>query len=186
MESYDLPPMSQADLDTLVSLAGPLFGESRTIEKMTGDNTVVGGHMEDGSFKIKNALEQAQQDVRARIPPPSQYVPPEFVQEIQHVQQPFGHVPDIEAPLYIPQQFNPISPGVPLMEKHTQYYPPDNNQLEFSFDIKEQQVTNDLLKEISTKLTKIIKFLDINTPEEVKVKEQSPKKPPHVPQPKSS
>lgn len=164
--------MSPDQLATLAGLAGPLFGESRTIEKMTGDNTVVGGSKDDGSSKIKVALEKAQHAVRAQRPPAPQYIPPEYVQEVQHVPQPVERVPDIELPKYIPTQ-PLISPGVP---------PVDDGQLMFSFDKKEQQITNDHLKDISDKLSKIITFLDTPKVEEPK----KTKKQPHVPQARPS
>tara|TARA_R110002110_G_scaffold63454_3_gene176470 strand:+ start:3321 stop:3839 length:519 start_codon:yes stop_codon:yes gene_type:complete len=167
MENLDSSPMSPDQLATLAALAGPLFGESRNIEKMTSENTVVGGSSVDGSSKIKAALEQAQHAVRAQRPPPTQYIPPEYIEDIQHVPQPVERVPDVELPQYIPTQPS-ITPNIQSV---------DDGQLMFSFDKKEQQITNDHLKDISDKLSKIITFL--NTP---KVEEpKKTKKPPHAP-----
>lgn len=142
MNQFDAPPMSPDELAILASLAGPLFAESRNIEKMTSDNTVIGGHREDGSMKIRNALEQAQHLVRAQIPPPPQPIPAEFIQQVHAVYtSPTAPIPDYN------QSSNPPKPA-------------DQAQLEFSFDTSNQSVTNDLLREISKKLTKLIILIE--------------------------
>ena len=142
--------MSPADMQALMEVAGPLFGESRMLEQMTSENTVVGGHRQDGSMKIRGALEQAQNLVRAQLPPPPQYVPPEYIQE--------AHVVPI-SPTF------PASPNnyPPVLPHTIGIFPPvhpDDGQMMLSFDQSTQKVTNDLLREISKKLTKIIGFLE--------------------------
>ena len=146
MNEYDLPPMSPDDLQALMGVAGPLFGESRMIEQMTSDNTVSGSHIQDGSMKIKSALEQAQRQVQAHRPPPPQYAPPQYVPQEQFVQP--QQVPVVQ----------PITNGVSTFTP--QQFPSDDGQMMFQFDKKEQSITNDLLKEISKKLTKVIDLLD--------------------------
>ena len=143
MNEYDLPPMSPDDLKALMGVAGPLFGESRMIEQMTSDNTVSGSHMQDGSMKIRSALEQAQRQVQAHRPP--QYTPPQYIPQEQFVQ-----------PQVVPTQ-QPITNGVATF---TPFQSADEGQMMLQFDKKEQSITNDLLKEISKKLTKVIDLLD--------------------------
>lgn len=162
MNEFDASPMSPDDFNALMSIAGPLFGESRNIEMMTSDNTVVGSHIQDGSMKIKGALEQAEHLVRAHRPPPPQYTPPEYIQAAQSIVSP---TPDVGI----------MNLYVPYPTERTSRPEPDDGQLMLQFDKDQQQVTNDLLTEISRKLTKVIGLLeDIGKEKDVTVPKLKP------------
>jgi hypothetical protein len=135
----DIGAMSPDDLAALMEIAGPLYGASRALEQDTIAAGKNDGQRVGGSEQIRNGLEQAESIVQA--------------QARQH---------------YIQQNPYPVQPpqqGVPFQQQY--YIPPvpqpapvDNGQLEFSFDPKGMDITNDLLKEISVKLTKILVALE--------------------------
>jgi hypothetical protein len=146
-----IPPMMPDDFAALAALAGPLYKESKTLEAFTSSNPIPNAFDNYGSMNIKQSLEQAQRLTQATLAqgPRPQYVPPAESQFI-------ADVPYVPTPTYIP---TPITTAVPQ---------PDNGQLEFKFDAKEQNITNDLLKEISKKMSKIIDLLEREDINEVK------------------
>jgi hypothetical protein len=105
-------------------------------------------------MNIKQGLEQAQRLTQAALAqgPRPQYVPPaepQFIADVPYA--PSTTIPDFPIP---------ITPtAVPQ---------PSDGQLEFKFDAKEQNITNDLLKEISKKMSKIIDLLEREDINEVK------------------
>lgn len=134
-----VPPMSPEDFAALAAIAGPLYQESTLIESYTSDNPVSGSmHKNSGSMDIRRSLEHAKQlaaqGFASRNPQPM-YVPP------------------------APPPFTPdILPPQPVVEDHKTEY-----QLELPFNKSEQSTTNDLLREISKKLSVIISLIE--TPE---------------------
>ena len=158
-----LPPMSPDDLAALMGFAGPIFGETRQIENMTSDNPNVGSHIQDGSMKIRQALSQAEMQVRQRVPVSVPHIPiPQvpFIPEALSVQNDmFEHVNTGYA--YDPNTNSAISPGVSLYERHEHNVPPPNDQqLEFSFDPNKQDIANNHLRDISNTLKKILKYYE--------------------------
>ena len=141
METYDPSldrPPSPEDLALLISMAGPIFAESKLIESYTSNSPQYDGRIDEGSMKIKRGLEQIEREVRASVAPPqqsyfdpNQYIPPQYVQPT-YIQPPLQYAPP----------------------------PPTDGQMEFNFNLTEQKKTNDLLLEISRKLSKLISFVD--------------------------
>ncbi len=142
-----VPPMSPEDFAALAAFAGPIYQESRLIEKFTSDNPIPGGYIDAGSMSIKQGLEQAQRLAQASVvrPPQPMYVPP-------------------AVPLEQPDMVTGTASFTPYPEARTPVgnfpTPVEGDQLEFSFSSSKQDVTNDLLKEISKKLTKVISLLE--------------------------
>ena len=149
-----LPPMSPEDLKYLVDFAGPVFGETRQIEKMI-DTTNVGSHGWGASGVIKQAIAQAEQQVRQQLPVHVPHVPiPEvpFIPEALPVQTDMfssgGYVHDTPTALH--QKVSLFEPAPPSNEQ----------QLEFSFDPNKHDITNNHLRDISNTLKKILKYLE--------------------------
>lgn len=165
-----VPPMSPEDFAALAAFAGPLYQQSRTIESYSAD-----GHRDDGSINIKHGLEKAKHLAQSTVlrQQGTMYVPPADPQFL--ASEPYA-TPEQLIPDYPPVQHFP-QPGVVINTVPQR----DNNQLEFSFEKKEQQVTNDLLKEISGKLSKLLKILE---KEEVDKTERQDKLPKQAPTPK--
>lgn len=153
-----IPPMSPEDLKYLVDFAGPVFGETRQIEKMI-DTTNVGSHNWGASGIIKQAIAQAEQQVRQQLPVHVPHIPiPQvpFIPEQLPLQNDMfsssGYVQNVPAA---------SSPGVSLYERHEHNVPPPNDQqLEFSFDPNKQDITNNHLRDISNTLKKILKYYE--------------------------
>lgn len=157
-----IPPMSPDDFAALAAFAGPLYQQSKTIESYTSESPIPGAQKDYGSMNIRQGLEQAKHLAQASALRQQQamYVPPAdpvFLSEVPYVPPLPATVPSTVEPVpYIPSAQHFPQPGVvtePLFVKK-------DAQLEFSFEKNEQQITNDLLKEISGKLTKLLKILD--------------------------
>jgi hypothetical protein len=143
-----IPPMNPDDLAALAAFAGPMFQQSRQIEAFCSESPIPGGNKDFGSLSIRRGLEQAEQLTRASVNRHNAqlYVPPadpQFLQSVPYVQPQIEPSPDH---VHVPQAtFVPTA---------------DAFQLELSFSKSEQAVTNDLLREISKKLTKLINLID--------------------------
>lgn len=153
-----IPPMTPEDLAVVMNFAGPLYQESRLIESFTSDNPIPNTYDDNfGSRAIKNGLERAQHLAQASMHRQMQqqmYVapaPPIYTEPVQPTHQ------QIPIPYTSPEQV--IHP-VPM---------PSGNQMEFNFNPSTQDATNDLLKEISKKLTKIVDLLEKKEEEPVKI-----------------
>lgn len=150
-----IPPMSPDDFAALAAFAGPVFQESRRLEAYTSENPIPGTHKDVGSMNIKQGLEQAQRLVQASMlrPPQPIYVPPAVLDPKDLVMGTASFSPYPE-PITNVENF-PFSPsGNPPISTI------DPNQLELPFDTSEHKITNDLLREISKKLTKVIGLLE--------------------------
>jgi hypothetical protein len=152
MDDGYIPPMMLDDFAALAALAGPLYQESRIVESFTSNNPMPGTHKDNGSMAIKQSLEQAQQLARNSVvrPPQPMYVPPAIPLDIPD--------PIMGTASYTPYVQPAHNPQLPT--------PDPSDQLEFSFNVNEQTVTNDLLREISKKLTKVISLLEKSTKED--------------------
>ena len=144
-DTGEIPPMSPDDFAALAAFAGPIYQESRLIERFTSDNPIPGGFIDQGSMTIKQSLEQAQRLAQASVVRPQpMYVPPAApIQEPDMVMGTAAFVP-------YPQ---PINSPVPTPKV-------DDGQLELQFNSSKQDETNKLLQEISKKLTKVITLLE--------------------------
>ena len=134
---YDAPPTPE-DLALLVQMAGPIFAESKLIESYTSNSPQYDGRVDEGSMKIKRGLERIEQQVRASSRPLPQQNPNIY------------QYPPTQGPQYVPQ---PVEFQAP---------PKLDGQLEFNFNLTEQKKTNELLIEISRKLSKLISLIDSN------------------------
>jgi len=139
-----VPPMSPDDFAALAAFAGPIYQESRVIESFTSNNPIPNTHDNYGSMNIKQGLEQAQRLAQASVvrPPQPMYVPPAVAVDI----------PDVEIGT---ASFTPYPQPVENFPT-----PVEGDQLEFSFSQTKQDDTNNLLKEISNKLSKLITLLE--------------------------
>jgi hypothetical protein len=149
-----IPPMNPDDLAALAAFAGPMFQQSRQIEAFCSESPIPGGNREFGSISIKRGLEQAHQLTRdSVIRQMPQYVPPadpQFLQSVSYVEPVPTH--------YVEPTVTPIQHvHVPQVN----FAPPTNGaQLELNFSKSEQAITNDLLREISKKITVLINLID--------------------------
>lgn len=133
-----IPPMMPDDFAALAAIAGPLYQESKVIEAFTSENPVPNASRNYGSMNIRRQLEQAQQLVQVARPV---QVPPSPIPIPTHYSEPT--VTPLPQPIQQPVD-EPVS---------------NDQQLELSL-FNNNNVTNDLLKEISRKLTKIIGLLE--------------------------
>jgi len=140
-----IPPMMPDDFAALAEIAGPLYQQSKLIESFTSESPIPGAYKDYGSMNIRMGLEQAQRLAQASVQnaqnaqQPS-YVAPAEPQYIQSYVEPTYTTP--APPAYIPPVVDPV------------------DQLEFKFEKGSMDVTNDLLKEISRKLSKLISLVD--------------------------
>jgi hypothetical protein len=153
-----IPPMSPDDFAALAGLAKNLYQESKLVESFVSDNPVHGEDPQAGSRIIKEQLEKAQRMARENAIRMQQLnTPPQPIINPAIVGGPSDVIP--------PEYFNPNIP-LPSVVTPPQYpqqaiQPPvDNTQLELKFDASKQDITNDLLREISKKLTKILEKLE--------------------------
>lgn len=135
-----IPPMTPDDFAALAEIAGPLYQQSKVIESFTSESPIPGAYKDYGSMNIRMGLEQAQRLAQASVhsPPQPSYVAPAEPQYIQTYVEPTYAVP-MQAP-------TPVTDF--------------GNQLEFSFEKGAMDITNDLLRDISKKLTKLINLVD--------------------------
>jgi hypothetical protein len=143
--------MTPDDFAALAAFAGPLYQESRVVESFISNNPMPGTHKDNGSMSIKQGLEQAQNlALNSVVRPQPMYVPPAIP-----LDQPDPIMGTASYTPYVQPQHNPQLPT-----------PDPGDQLEFSFNTSEQTITNDLLRDISKKLTKVISLLEKSTKED--------------------
>jgi hypothetical protein len=136
----------------LVAFAGPIFAESKQIDSMFyNDRPKQGGmYVDGGAQEIQAALER---DFRQVQP----------VYQVPVPQIPYDPIP-------YPSRLPETSLDIPMPQVgHYSYNPTPSaqtDQLEFQFNITEQQKTNTLLESISKKLSTIIKLLEQNNKKE--------------------
>lgn len=150
-----LPPMSPEDLAYLVEFAGPVFGETRQIEKMI-DTTNVGSHNWGASGVIKQAIAQAEQQVRQQLPVHVPHVPIPQVPFIPEVSQP------VQTDMFSSGGYvHPtLTSNIPVNELIKSGSMSNELQLEFSFDPNKHDITNNHLRDISNTLKKILKYCE--------------------------
>lgn len=143
-DQYDA--LNPDDIGLLMGIAGPLYAESKEIDRMTGtrsqDNS---GAIVSGTEQLKRGLENiVQSAVRTptRRPP---FQPPQ-----QYTQQPEVCHTQLPIPIYTP---NPYTKEVAPVYS-------DDSQLEFDFSLTEQKKTNELLEKNNNLLKKIIVLLE--------------------------
>lgn len=138
-------PLNPDDLGLLVNLAGPLYQESKMIDSMTGNAPKQDGmRIDSGAATIKRGLETIEQQAKAAYfasraapqPVQTQFYAPHTVEQVV-----------LPQPVFYPQNV-PQSPPV------------NDGQLEFNFNITEQQKTNDLLEKCFRALTKILTVVE--------------------------
>lgn len=141
------------DIGLLMGIAGPLYAESKEIDRMTGTRPQdSNGAIVSGTEQLKRGLENIVQGaVRTQSPPsfqpPPQYIEPPQVQQI--------HLP--------PPNFNQ------LYEQVTSHKLEDP-QLEFDFSLTEQKKTNELLEKNNKLLQKLISLLESKNKDEQTIK----------------
>jgi hypothetical protein len=140
--------MSPEDLEALMGFAGPMFGEARALEKMTSLKSKTDGYSQDASDKIRDAVSSAEYDVRhqRQVSLERIHIPQDPYQQPMDYQNYPQNVPyqPLQSPVYQQPQIEVGRSG----------------QLEFSFDPKKQDITNNHLKDISNTLKKILKHLE--------------------------
>lgn len=152
--------MDASDLAALTSLGLYAFGESKLIEKTTAADPIINGATaNDGTLKIRRALEDAERQVKAKAWQQHQQM---------HPPMPSHSYPEIPSMIpNVPVQQVQLPPPT-IYQQPTQII--DNAQMELNFEPKKQDITNDLLKEISTKLTKVINLLEKQNKKEEVIK----------------
>jgi len=152
-----LPPMSPDDLAALMGFAGPIFGETRQIENMTSENPNVGSHVQDGSMKIRQALAQAENQVRMQVPVHVPHVPIPVIPFIPETINQQGEMFPVSSGGYV----QPTTTDFPHIQNVLQINTPSNEQqMEFSFDPNKHDITNNHLRDISNTLKKILKYYE--------------------------
>ena len=162
MDNGYVPPMMPDDFAALAALAGPLYQESRVVESYTSNNPMPGTHVDNGSMSIRQSLEQAKRLAQASVvrPPQPMYVPPAVpLEQPDPIMGTASFTPYVAQPVGNVQQF---------------LAPEPSNQLELPFNQNEQSMTNDLLREISKKLTKMISLLEKSTKEDTIIPKLKP------------
>ena len=152
-DNGQIPPIMPDDFAALAAIAGPLYQESRLIESFTSDNPIPGTHKEYGSMNIKQQLEQAHRLAQASVvrPPQPMFVPPSV------------------EPLPQPNYVNGTASYTPYQSQPIELPKSNEQQLELVFDKGKQDETNDLLREISKKLTKLINIIEKSEDSDIKV-----------------
>lgn len=141
--------MLPEDLEALMGFAGPMFGEARKLEKMTSQKAMIDGYSQDVSDKIRDAVSNAERDVRNQR---------QVSLERIHVPQQDPYQQIMEYPNHI--QNIPYQPIQPQAYHQPQVELDRSGQMEFSFDPNKQDITNNHLRDISNSLKKILKYLE--------------------------
>ena len=152
-----VPPMSPDDFAALAELAGPLYQQSKLVEAYTSNNPIPNATVDYGSNNIRMGLEQAKRLAQASVTRPQPvFVPPAASQDLGVGVATFVPYPAQQAPV-------------------VQYFSKeDSGQLEFQFDVNEQKMTNDLLREISKKLNRVLKVLESQPQENSEILKLNP------------
>jgi predicted component of type VI protein secretion system len=137
------------DIGLLMGIAGPLYAESKEIDRMTGtrpqDST---GAIVSGTEQLKRGLENIVQGAVKTQSPHSFQPPPQYIAPPQPT-----HIP-LPATQYCPE----TSQAYPV----NQFDP----QLEFDFSLTEQKKTNELLEKNNKLLQKLISLLESKNKDE--------------------
>jgi hypothetical protein len=141
------------DIGLLMGIAGPLYAESKEIDRMTGTRPQdSNGAIVSGTEQLKRGLENIVQGAVRTPTPPSFQPPPQYIAPPQAT-----HIP-LPSPQYYPE----ASPAYPAK----QFDP----QLEFDFSLTEQKKTNELLEKNNKLLQKLISLLESKNKDEQPIK----------------
>lgn len=144
-DQYDT--LNPDDIGLLMGIAGPLYAESKEIDRMTGTRSQdSNGAIVSGTEQLKRGLENIVQSA-ARTPTPPSYQPPP-----QCINPPEVCYTQLPLPIY---GQNHIYDTLEVKPKK-----PDDSQLEFDFSLTEQKKTNELLEKNNNLLKKIIVLLE--------------------------
>lgn len=137
------------DIGLLMGIAGPLYAESKEIDRMTGTRPQdSNGAIVSGTEQLKRGLENIVQGAVRTQSPPSFQPPPQYIAPPQPT-----HIP-LPATQYYPE----ASQSYPV----NQFDP----QLEFDFSLTEQKKTNELLEKNNKLLQKLISLLESKNKDE--------------------
>jgi hypothetical protein len=141
--------LSPEDKKLLLDFAGPIFQESKEIDGMYYNDArpKVNGYVDGGiATGIKDALERDLRQTQGHYAPPT---PPQ-----DHI---YLQPPAMPHPVMQPQQHIMAQPA----------YPQDDSQMEFNFNVSEQQKTNSLLEkqnkllsELTDKMTRLVEIFE--------------------------
>jgi hypothetical protein len=141
--------LSPEDKKLLLDFAGPIFQESKEIDNMYYNDArpKVNGYVDGGiATGIKDALERDLRQAQGHYAPPA---PPQ-----DHI---YFQPPVLPQPVMQPQHHVIAQPA----------YPQDDPQMEFNFNVSEQQKTNSLLEkqnkllsELTDKMTKLVDIFE--------------------------
>lgn len=137
------------DIGLLMGIAGPLYAESKEIDRMTGTRPQdSNGAIVSGTEQLKRGLENIVQTAVRTPTPPSFQPPPQYIEppQVQHYQLP---APNLQ-----------FSPGIDYSHPEARPAYPNDPQLEFDFSLTEQKKTNELLEKNNKLLKKIILLLE--------------------------
>jgi hypothetical protein len=144
-EPYDA--LNPEDIGLLVGLAGPLYAESKEIDRMTGTRSQdSNGAIVSGTDQLKRGLENIVQNAVRTPTPPSFQPPPQYFEPPQ-VQQ-------IPLPTHYYESIPSTAADYGYGSKR------EDPQLEFDFNLTEQKKTNELLEKNNKLLQKIISLLE--------------------------
>jgi hypothetical protein len=153
--------LNPEDIGLLVGLAGPLYAESKEIDRMTGTRPQDSiGAIVSGTDQLKRGFENIVQNaVRTPTPPPFQ-PPPQYIQPPQ--------VTNIPLPT---NYYEPSTTGGQIPGPSGSMFPKQEDpQLEFDFSLTEQKKTNELLEKNNKLLQKLISLLESKNKNEQPVK----------------
>ena len=170
-----IPPIRPEEFQALAAFAGEAYRDSRMLENFSSENPIPQADDQFGSRSIAKGLEDAQRVYRESLqhqrqgPVPTSQPYPQVMEQVGTTVQ----TSQLKSDVNIQKQDFP-NPYISTESVGPQQNDP--RQLEFNFDVKEQQVTNDLLREISKKMSKIIKLLEVDNSEKDVILEKK-----HVP-----
>ncbi len=134
---------SREDMADIMQMVGPLFASSTELDSMITQRP---GELSVGSHTIKQSLMELERDVRYNNPPPTPHIP----QPVHHAPPPY-----VGNPVPHTQQIqNP-----PLTHSPFTIVKEPNPQLEFNLDSSQLEITNKLLGDISSKLSRQMDLL---------------------------
>jgi len=140
------------DIGLLMGIAGPLYAESKEIDRMTGTRPQdSNGAIVSGTEQLKRGLENIVQSAVRTPSPPSFQPPPQYIEPPQPT-----HIP-------LPYYYSEASPAYPTPRQ-------DDPQLEFDFSLTEQKKTNELLEKNNKLLQKLISLLESKNKDEQPIK----------------
>ena len=143
------------DIGLLMGIAGPLYAESKEIDRMTGTRPQdSNGAIVSGTEQLKRGLENIVQSAVRTPSPPSFQPPPQYI-----------HPPQVEN---IPLPTHYYEPSTTHIQGPYGTIQPTKNepQLEFDFSLTEQKKTNELLEKNNKLLQKLISLLESKNKDE--------------------